>query len=209
MNILHLDSSILGTASITRALGRRLVERLARDLPGATVHYRDLADNPVPHLSGAFLAAQAADDSAGQFGAEIALSDEIIQEFLAADVLVIGAPMYNFSISTQLKAWIDRIAVAGRTFAYSPNGPVGLAGGKKIYVISGRGSSFAAGSPVEPWDFQEPYLRAALGFVGITDIDFIRAEGVARSELRDAAIASAEYAIDAMDIGIGPLLEAA
>ena len=195
MNILHLDSSILGTGSITRPLGQRLAQRLKDRLPGSRLSYRDLAADPIPHLTGEALVAQSGDD----------LSD-VMAEFLAADVVVIGAPMYNFSISSQLKAWIDRIAVAGKTFAYSPGGPVGLAGGKKVYIVSGRGTAFA-GSPIEHWDFQEPYLRTVFAFIGITDVTFIRAEGVAQARLRDEAISAAEAHIDALEIK--RLLEAA
>jgi FMN-dependent NADH-azoreductase len=208
MNILHLDSSILGGNSITRSLGRRLADRLAAELPNAQLSYRDLAANPIPHLTGEFLAAQAANARDGGFADEIALAEEVMAEFLAADILIIGAPMYNFSISSQLKAWIDRIAVAGKTFAYSPNGPVGLAGGKKVFILSGRGSTFVAGSPVETWDFQEPYLRAALAFVGISDVTFIRAEGVARTELREEAIAAAHAEVDALEIAFAEALAA-
>ncbi len=195
MNILHLDSSILGDNSVTRSLGRRLAQRLAGQNPKATLTYRDLAADPIPHLTGESLGAQVSGDPT-----------DIMAEFLAADIVLIGAPMYNFGVSSQLKAWIDRIAVAGKTFAYSPDGPVGLAGGKKVYILSGRGTAFA-GSPIEGWDFQEPYLRTVLGFIGITDLTFIRAEGVAQTALRDQAIAGAEAHIDGLEIE--RLLEAA
>lgn len=188
MNILHIDSSILGTNSVTRSLGQRLSQRLATEHPQARLIYRDLAADPIPHLTGEAVAEQAAGDPT-----------EIMAEFLDADIVIIGAPMYNFSVSTQLKAWIDRIAVAGKTFAYSPDGPVGLAGGKKIYIVSGRGSAYI-GSPVEGWDFQEPYLRTVFAFIGITDLTFIRAEGVARTDLREGAISSAEAHIDGLEI---------
>ena len=144
MNILHLDSSILGDNSVTRSLGQRLAQRLAFEHSDASLTYRDLAADPIPHLTGEAVAAQAAGDPT-----------EFMAEFLAADIVIIGAPMYNFSVSSQLKAWIDRIAVAGRTFAYTPDGPVGLAGGKKIYIVSGRGSAYI-GSPVEGWTFGIP-----------------------------------------------------
>ena len=197
MNILHLDSSILGTGSVTRSLGQRLAQRLADEHPHARLSYRDLAADPIPHLTGESLAAQAGDDPT-----------DIMAEFLAADIVVIGAPMYNFSISSQLKAWIDRIAVAGKTFAYSADGPVGLAGGKKVYILSGRGSAYQ-GSPLEGWDFQEPYLRTVFAFIGITDITFIRAEGVARTDLREGAISSAEAHIDTLELAIEKVLQAA
>lgn len=128
--------------------------------------------------------------------AELALTDALVEEFLAADVVVIGAPMYNFSIPTQLKAWIDRIAQAGRTFRYTENGPVGLAGGKKVIIASSRGGIYA-GTPLEnALDHQEAFLRAFLGFVGITDVTIVRAEGVAMGpEARAKAMAAAQEQI--------------
>jgi FMN-dependent NADH-azoreductase len=116
-----------------------------------------------------------------------------MDEFLAADTVVIGAPMYNFTISTQLKAWIDRIAVRGKTFSYSENGPQGLAGGKRVIIAIARGNLYGPGAPAAAFDFQEPYLRAVFGFIGISDVEFIRAEGIAFSpEHRTAALASAQ-----------------
>jgi FMN-dependent NADH-azoreductase len=110
------------------------------------------------------------------------LGSQMLEEFLAADVVVIGAPMYNFSIPSQLKAWIDRVAVAGKTFRYTANGPEGLAGGKRIIIASSRGGVYSEGSAAAPMDFQETYLRAVFGFLGVTDFEFVRAEGVNLSE---------------------------
>ncbi len=178
MNILHIDSSILGEGSVTRTLGADLVARFAAS-PGAEVTYLDLAATPLNHLSSDLFAGRAAaeDQRTGAQAADIAASDKAMADFQAADVIVIGAPMYNFSIPSQLKAWIDRIAVAGVTFRYGANGPEGLAGGKKVIIVSSRGGIYSEG-PAATMDFQEQYLKSVLGFLGITDIEFIRAEGV-------------------------------
>jgi FMN-dependent NADH-azoreductase len=153
----------------------------------------------VPHLSGAHLAAGSADpatlDPALQ--QDLALGGEVLAEFLAADIVVIGAPMYNFAISSQLKAWIDRLAVAGKTFRYTADGPVGLAGGKRIIVASSRGGVYSEGSPLAAIDHQEPYLRTIFGFFGITDVRFVRAEGVAMGDAqRTRSVADARREID-------------
>jgi FMN-dependent NADH-azoreductase len=122
-----------------------------------------------------------------------------MDEFLAADTVVIGAPMYNFTISTQLKAWIDRIAVRGKTFSYTENGPQGLAGGKRVIIAVARGNIYSPGAPAAAFDFQEPYLRAVFGFIGISDVEFVRAEGINFSpEHRTAALASAREAAAAL-----------
>jgi FMN-dependent NADH-azoreductase len=168
MKLLHVDSSALGNHSVSRGLSAAIVAELVREQPGLEVTYRDLAAQPLPHWSPV---ADAADPAA-------VLGNEVLEEFLAADVIVIGAPMYNFSIPSALKAWIDRVAVAGKTFRYTANGPEGLAGGKRVIIASSRGGFYGEGTAGQPLDFQEPYLRAVLGFLGITDIEFVRAEGV-------------------------------
>ena len=168
MKLLHIDSSALGNHSVSRGLTAAIVAELVREQPGLDVTYRDLAAQPLPHWTPV---ADAADPSA-------LLGNAVMEEFLAADVIVIGAPMYNFSISSALKAWIDRVAVAGKTFRYTANGPEGLAGGKRVIIASSRGGFYGEGSAGQPMDFQEPYLRAVLGFLGVTDLEFVRAEGV-------------------------------
>jgi FMN-dependent NADH-azoreductase len=181
MKLLHIDSSALGTQSASRELSAAIVARHHAANPGLEVAYRDLDADPLPHLDGAALA-----------GAEPAAA--ALQEFLDADVVVVGAPMYNFGIPSTLKAWIDRIAVAGKTFRYTAEGPEGLAGGKKVIVASTRGG-FHQGAAS---DFQEPYLRFVFGFLGITDVEFVRAEGLAVSpEQRARAMADAHAAIAA------------
>jgi len=186
MKLLHIDSSALGANSVTRDLSAAIVARWQDAVPGVAVQYRDLDANPVPHLTGGSLAGANAEEAAD--------AAAIMEQFLAADVIVIGAPMYNFGIPSTLKAWIDRVAVAGKTFRYTENGPEGLAGGKKVIVASGRGGLHTGA----PSDFQEPYLTFVLGFLGINDVEFVRAEGVAYSpEHRSTAIAGAKAAIPA------------
>ena len=180
MKLLHLDSSALGTGSVTRELTAAIVARWQDQLPQLQVEYRDLDANPLPHLTGQSLAQS--DPLEAADGART------MEQFLAADVLVIGAPMYNFSIPSTLKAWIDRVAVAGKTFRYTENGPQGLAGGKKVIIASGRGGIHTN----SPTDFQEAYLRQVFAFLGVTDVKFVRAEGVAYSpQHRSDAIAGA------------------
>lgn len=186
MKLLHLDSSILGQHSASRELGAAVVARWQRDTPGLEVAYRDLAANPLPHLSGASLAQ--ADIS------EVAAAAAVMEEFLAADVIVIGAPMYNFGIPSQLKAWIDRVAVAGKTFRYTAEGPQGLAGGKQVIVAATYGGMHPADSGR---NFVEPYLRQVFGFLGIDDIEFVSAEGLSISpEHRANALDAAQQRIE-------------
>lgn len=180
MKLLHIDSSALGGNSVTRELSAAVVARWQDELPGLSVEYRDLDLEPVAHLTGRSLAQADQEETAD--------AARVLEQFLQADVVVIGAPMYNFSVPSTLKAWIDRIAVAGKTFRYTDNGPEGLAGGKRVVIASGRGGIHSGA----PSDFQEPYLRHVLGFLGISDVEFVRAEGVAYSpQHRSDAIADA------------------
>lgn len=183
MKLLHIDSSILGAGSVSRTLSAAIVAAQTAQHPGLDIVYRDLAAQPLDHLTGAHLAAgQGATPESAAIAADIASGQAAIDEFLAADIVVIGAPMYNFSISSQLKAWIDRVAVAGRTFRYTENGPEGLAGGKTVIIASSRGGYYGEGTPAAVMDHQETYLKGLFGFLGVTDIRFIRAEGVALGE---------------------------
>ena len=185
MKLLHLDSSALGANSVTRELSAAIVARWQDAVPGLTVDYRDLDTNPLPHLTGGVLG--------GTDAAATAENDAAMAQFLASDVIVIGAPMYNFGVPSTLKAWIDRVAVAGKTFRYTENGPEGLAGGKRVVIASGRGGIYGDSSPA---DFQEAYLRQVFGFLGIRDIEFVRAEGVAYSpQHRTDALAAAHASI--------------
>lgn len=184
MNILHIDSSILGANSLTRPLTALTVERLRATHPDAYVEHRDLGDDPIAHLTGA------------DFAARGTTVDPVLAQFKAADIVVIGSPMYNWTISSQLKAWIDRIAVAGETFAYTPQGPKGLAGGKRVIVLTGRGSSMLD-ARYDGFDHQEPYLRTVFRFLGIDDVTFIHAQGLSLTpDARPAVVAHAEAEIE-------------
>jgi len=184
MKLLHIDSSALGANSVTRELSAAIVARWQAEIPGLSVEYRDLDANPVAHLTGGSLARTDP--------VEAAEADRLLQQFLDADMIVVGSPMYNFGIPSTLKAWLDRITVNGKTFRYTDKGPEGLAGGKHVIVASGRGGLHTG----QPSDFQEPYLRFLFGFLGITGIEFIRAEGVGMSpQHRSDALAAAHAAI--------------
>jgi len=187
MNLLHIDSSALGQHSVSRQLTAEIVAGLRAEHPDARVRYHDLAAEPLPHWSPV---ADAADPV-------VARSVELLEEFLASDVLVIGAPMYNFAIPSTLKAWIDRIAVAGKTFRYGPNGPEGLAGGKRVIVVSTRGGLYSDGAAAA-MDHQEGYLRTVFGFLGIRELEFVRAEGLNMGEaVRARGLESARARIGA------------
>ncbi|MDH4581437.1 FMN-dependent NADH-azoreductase [Pseudomonas sp. BN415] len=181
MKLLHLDSSILGDASASRQLSRDVVAAWEAAEPNAQVTYRDLASDAISHLSALSLVAGGTPselrDAAQKHEAE--LGETTLNEFLAADAIVIGAPMYNFTIPTQLKAWIDRIAVAGKTFHYTENGPEGLAGGKKVVIVSTAGGIHAGQASGQA---HEDYLKRVLNFLGVTDIEIVRAEGLAYGE---------------------------
>lgn len=193
MKLLHIDSSISGQASASRQLTRQIVDRLTAADPKAEVTYRDLDRAPLPHLDSNHLAGMAPGATTGETTRqELAQSTAALEEFLAADVVVIGAPMYNFSVSSQLKAWIDRVLVAGKTFSYTAEGPKGLAGGKRVIIASSRGGIYQPDTAMAAMDFQETYLRAVFRFIGIDNVEFVRAEGVAFGpEQREAALTTA------------------
>jgi len=180
MKILHIDSSILGGASVSRQLSAEIVAKLRADNPGAEVTYRDIGGNPLPHLSGAVLAAaQGPQEVTGELAQDLKTGSDVLAEFLAADAIVIGAPMYNFGVSSQLKAWVDRILIAGKTFRYTEKGPEGLAGAKKVFVAVSRGGFYGPESGMGAFEHQESHLKAVFTFIGVTDITFIQAEGLA------------------------------
>jgi FMN-dependent NADH-azoreductase len=193
MKLLHIDASALGAYSVSRGLTAAIVDEFVRNHPGIEVTYRDVHANPLAHWS----------MPAGENDPHALQGDQVMEEFLAADVVVIGAPMYNFGIASSLKAWIDRIAVAGKTFRYGASGPEGLAGGKRVIIASSRGGVYSGGAPAAAMDFQEPYLRAMFGFLGVTDIEFVRAEGVAMGDDHKT------QAIGSAMAGIGGLLRKA
>ena len=195
-NILVIDSAVSGEASVSRALVREAVAALTEGTPARVVH-RDLGRDPVPHLSEATLAGVRGEPATEAELATRALSDALIAELRAADVIVIGAPMYNFSVSTGLRAWFDHVLRAGETFRYSEAGPKGLLGGKRVIVVESRGGFYSEG-PAQAVDFQEPYLRHLLGFIGLSDVTFVRAEKIGYGpEAREAAIAAATASLQA------------
>jgi FMN-dependent NADH-azoreductase len=190
MTLLHLDSSILGGNSVSRTLSAAAVAKLTASNPSETVTYRDLSAHPIPHLSGEYLGASQAGEAthSAALQADLALGATVLDEFLAADTVVIGVGFYNFGIPSQLKAWVDRICVAGKTFRYTATGVEGLAGGKRVVVTIARGGVYAAGTPFAPFEHAETYLRGVFGFLGITDLEVIVAEGVAVGpDVREAA----------------------
>jgi FMN-dependent NADH-azoreductase len=198
MKLLHLDSSVLGPHSVSRQVSAAIVDRLVKATPGLTVVYRDLTAAPLAHLSGSHLAAAqgATLDAATQ--SDLAAGQSALEEFLAADIVVIGAPMYNFTIPSQLKAWIDRILVAGKTFKYSDKGVEGLAGNKRVIVAVSRGGFYGADMPSSAGEHLETYLRWVFGFIGIANPEIIAADGIQMGpELREKAVAGAlQAAID-------------
>jgi FMN-dependent NADH-azoreductase len=206
MKLLHIDSSILGEASASRQLSAAIVQAVTGAMPGVDVIRRDLDADPIPHLDSTLLPAVRPDiaaNTAAHGAAE--KGSAVVDEFLAADIVVIGAPMYNFTIASQLKAWLDRIVIAGKTFGYTEAGAKGLAGDKKVIIASSRGGLYAPGTPQAANDFQETYLRAILGFIGIEDIHIIRAEGLAYGpQQREAAMRAALASVSSVVAGLVP-----
>jgi FMN-dependent NADH-azoreductase len=202
MKLLHIDSSILSANSVSRQLTAQIVAKWRASHPGTTVEYLDLATGAPSHLSADSLGFRAAPNAEGLSDVqkrENAISEALVSQFLAADVVVVGAPLYNFSIPSQLKAWIDRVAQVGRTFKYTENGPQGLARGKTVIVASARGGVYSTSEGGRAMEHQESYLQTVFGFFGITDVRFVRAEGLAMGDAPKAkAIAAAETDIKAL-----------
>src|SRR5215208_3210109 len=196
MRLLHIDSSPLAGNSVSRQLTERIVAQWRATHPGTVVEYLDLAADAPSHLSVDSLGFRLGPNAGGLSEVqrrENEISEKLVSQFLAADVIVVGAPMYNFSIPSQLKAWIDRVAQAGRTFTYTEKGPKGLAGGKTVIVASTRGGVYSTNPALAGLDHQESYLQTVFGFFGISDVQFVRAEGIA---MGDAAKAQALGAAD-------------
>ncbi|MEI7932731.1 MAG: NAD(P)H-dependent oxidoreductase [Alphaproteobacteria bacterium] len=204
-NILVLNSSLSGDASVSNILVADAVAALQAAHPGASVTTRDLANDPLPHLTPATVAGVR---SVASTPAEIqarTLSETLLAELNAADAVVIGAPMYNFSIPSTLRAWFDHVVRPGVTFAYVDGAPRGLVANKPVIVVEARGGLYSEG-PAQAVDFQEGYLRHLLGFIGLTDVTFIRAEKIGYGpEARDAAIAGARAEIARVVGGAVPL----
>ncbi len=203
--VLVLNSSATGEASVSRLLVQEAVARLAAEDPDLRVVTRDLGANPVPHLTlDSATALRGGTPANDAQAAALALSNALISELKAADVVVIGAPMYNFGIPSTLKAWFDYVLRAGQTFRYTEAGPEGLVTGKRAIVVESRGGLYSQG-PAQVMDSQEPHLRTLLGFIGITNVAFVRAEKLAFGpQARDEAlgIAQAELARLAQEVRI-------
>ena len=195
MKLLHVDSSTLGAASASRRLSAAVVAQWKMQNPDGEIVSRDLAADPLAHLGGEVLTMRGLNPSepTPEVRHTLSMGVAALDEFLSAEIVVIGAPMYNLGIPSQLKAWIDRLAVAGKTFTYTEQGPRGLAGGKTLIIASSRGGFYGPRTPLAVIDFQEKYLSAVFGFFGITDIRFLRAEGLNISpEDREQSIEMAE-----------------
>jgi FMN-dependent NADH-azoreductase len=192
MNILFVTSSSRGSASYSNRVAQNVLDELRSRSPGAIVTTRDLARDPLPHVGDDFVAAIRSPDGPQTEGqrAQLAQSDTLVDELFAADVIVIAAPMINFTIPTNLKAWIDYVARAGRTFSYSEKGPQGLVTGKQVIVVAARGGVYSgAGNAL---DFQLPYLKSVLGFLGMTDVEVLEVEGTGYGpEAAEKAVAAA------------------
>lgn len=198
-HILYLDSSPRGDRSISRTLTKEFITEWKASYPNDTVTYRDLGHYPVPAVDEPWIAASftPAESRTTELAAAIKTSDELIDEFLAADHYVFGVPMFNFSIPSTLKAYIDQILRVNRTFVVNNGGYEGLAKNKKMLIITARGATFEPGTPFAQYDFQEPYLRTAFGFIGITDITFIHADNLAAGdEVRQQSLTAARTAIE-------------
>jgi len=197
--LLHVDSSVLGAHSVSRQLTAEAVADYVAAHPATTVDYLDLALDAPSHFDTNSIGSRGAQaEPTDVQRRENAISEKLVSQFLASDVIVIGAPLYNFSIPTQLKAWIDRLAQPGRTFKYGDKGPVGLAGGKTVIVVSTRGGMYSTSDVGQAMEHQESYLKVVFGFFGVTDVRFVRAEGLAMGDApKAAAIEAARVQIDA------------
>ena len=196
MKLLHIDSSILGNYSASRQLSADIVAAWVKNHPDTQVEYLDLAVDTPNHFNADALAikgvAQAEPTEAQRY--ENSVSEKLVSQFLAADVIVLGVPFYNFGVPTQLRAWIDRLAQPGRTFTYTDKGPAGLATGKTVIVASTRGGVYSTSDAGQAAEHQESYLKVIFGFFGITDVRVVRAEGLAMGEEAKAAALSAAQA---------------
>jgi len=209
MKLLHIDSSALGENSASRRISAAIVTALSDAIPGLQVARRDLEAAPLPHLGSGQLPSLRPDLGGENSAADTAEAAAVLREFQDADIVVIGAPMYNFTVSTQLKAWIDRVLVAGKTFAYTAEGPKGLAGGKRVIVASSRGGIYAPGAPSAANDFHETYLTAVFRHIGVQNLDIVRAEGLAYGpDQREAALTAALALIPSLAATFTPALAA-
>lgn len=195
--ILHLISSLQGNQSHSIKLGKAIVEKIQNKYPGSIAEEVNLVDIEVPHLNPDILRSffTPSDQLTAEEKESIRYSDEAVKQLLRADIIIIGAPLYNFTIHTALKAWIDHITRAGITFGYGENGPIGLVTGKKVYVAMASGGIYSEG-PGKANDFVAPYLKAFLGFLGMTDVTVFRTEGLKVPGVKEHAMAKAIESIE-------------
>src|SRR5882757_557377 len=193
MKLLQIDSSARRTSSVSRQLTAKFAEEWKKSHPDGEVIQRDLSATALPLITDDWGATYLEDSQLTLAQRSyLSTSDQLIHELAAADTVVIGAPMYNFTIPSSLKAWIDQVVRLGKTIGYGPNGPQGLLGKKKVVIITSRGSAYEKGTAREAFDFQEPYLRHIFGFIGLTDVTFIHAENQGREEAGPRLAAAAE-----------------
>lgn len=195
MKILHIDSATTGENSVSRELTKAALDHFTAKHPDAEVTSLDFDTDPLPHLTAATTGAirLPAEAHTPEMAAAFAAERAVLDQFLASDIVILGVPMYNFTIPSSIKAWLDRLGVPGVTFSYSEAGPKGLAGGRRVIVVSSRGGEYAFDGPME---HQETYLRDMFGFIGIDDVEFIRAEKIGYGpDVRAAAIADAKAEI--------------
>jgi len=202
MKLLRIDSSARRN-SISRQLTQKFVEVWKKENPQGEVIERDLAQTTLPHITDEWMLAAHSDPATITPSQRevLAISDALVDELLAADTIVIGAPMYNLTVSAPLKAWIDQIVRAGRTVLWSASGAEGVLKGKKVFVLTSRGGSFRPGSPTAQYDHQEPYLRHILGFIGLSDVTFIHAENQKPGELAEPSRSAAMEQLQAAAAG--------
>jgi FMN-dependent NADH-azoreductase len=193
MKLLQIDSSAR-SSSVTRQLTSRFVEEWKGNHPTGEVMQRDLATTVFPHITDDWGATHLEPSQMTPAQRNyLSTSDHLIEELESADIVVIGSPMYNFAIPSPLKAWIDQIVRKGKTFGYGPSGARGLLANKRVVVITARGGAYEKGTPAEKVDFQEPYLRHILGFIGLHDVTFIHAENQAREGAGRSLAAAAKH----------------
>lgn len=191
MKILHIDASPRGERSISRQLAAEARDMLSRAYPDLSVVYRDVGRDTIPHLTEAWIegAYAAPDERTPAARDAIALSDQLVDELLAAELVLISSPMYNFTVPSSLKAWIDHVVRPGRTFSADMKG---LARDRKVIVITARSGDYSPGTPLAAYDHQEPTLRTVFGFIGITDLSFVHAQGISsKGDARERALTTA------------------
>lgn len=202
-NILVVNSSPNPDNSVSRDMTRQFVEDWRLREPDVSVIYRDVGLKPPPHLDQATIGAYYTPHDAltDEQAFALALSNQIVEEAENADVIVIGSPMHNFGITSGLKTWIDHLARVGRTFNYTENGPVGALGGRKVFILTARGGQYTGGAPAAAMDMQAPYLKTVLGFLGLADVTFVHAEGIAGgTEGKETALLDLSKAIESLHV---------